>query len=1720
MTTERESADGFDIAIIGMAGRFPGARDVGEFWQNLREGVESITVLSDEELAAAGVAADTLENPAYVKAAPVLEGVELFDASFFGFSPREAAILDPQHRIFLECAWEALETSGHDPERFEGPIGVYAGAGMSGYLLFNLLAGRRFPPTAEAFQILIGNDKDYLTTRVSYKLNLKGPSVAVQTACSTSLVAVHLACQSLLTYQCDMALAGGISVRVPQKAGHFYQPELIFSPDGHCRAFDAGAQGTIFGSGAGIVVLRRLADALADGDRIAAVIKGSAINNDGAVKIGFTAPGVESQANVVAAAQANAGIDPETITAIEAHGTGTPLGDPIEVAALTRVFRARTQKKGFCAIGSVKSNVGHLDTAAGVTGLIKMVLALQHRLLPPTLHFDRPNPQIDFANSPFYVNAASTPWPANGSPRRAGVSSFGIGGTNAHVVLEEAPRSQASGASRPSQLLVVSAKTAGALDAATANIARHLRQHPDATLADVAYTLHVGRQPLKHRRIVVAADVESAVRTLDPIDPERVLTAVQESKDRPVAFMFSGQGAQYPNMGRELYEVESVFREQVDLCATHLTPYLGFDLRQVLYADGADTEASEKLAQTAITQPALFVTEYALARLLSAWGVRPSALIGHSIGEYVAACLAGVFSLEDALRLVAARGRLMQALPGGAMLSVSMTAGELQPLIGDRLSIAAINGPSLSVVSGAAAPIAELERQLTGRSVASRRLLVSHAFHSAMMEPIVEPFTDLVKRVRLHPPSIPFVSNVSGTWMTSSEATDPRYWAAHLREPVRFGEGIAALLGDGQPVLLEVGPGQTLSTFAKQHPGQMGRAVLTTLRHPHDAHSDEAFLLTAVGRLWLAGVTPDWRAFYARERRHRVALPTYPFERRRYWIDPQQSAELVSGFDMAGAADGVAGSEPVLYPRPALDTAYVAARNDVEQAVAGIWQTLLGVEHLGVYDNFFELGGHSLLATQVLARVSEEFKVNIPLRRLFEKPTVAGLASVIEECRAHQGPAGDAAPVLPSVVPAPPDRHEPFPLTDMQQAQWIGRIGAFNMGNVAAHVYFEPESTELDLERLGRAWQRVIDRHEMLRAVVLPDGRQRILPDVPPYAIDVQDLRGLDADTTSARLEALRHRMSHQVRPTDQWPLFEVRASRLDDRTVRLHLSFDLLIADIASLRILMRDWYQLYENPDAVLPELELSFRDYVLAEATLKESDAYRRALLYWQTRLATLPPAPELPLARNPATVIQPRFERQSAWIDPDRWRRLKTRAAQAGLSPSAVVITAFAEVLSAWSRTPRFCINTTIINRLPLHPQVRDIVGEFASFAPLEVDNSADRTFETLARQLQERSWEDLEHRTVSGVRILRELARVQGGTSGAVMPVVFTSTLVHATEGQEYFPTAWLGDMKHAISQTPQVWLDHSVFEDERGLMLNWHAAADLFPAGAIEEMFGAYVGLLERLAADEESWSTRPVLTPPAQLAARAAVNETAAPVPGGLLQTRIAAQVERQPGHAAVMAPGRTLTYAALWSEATALGSTLRARGAVPNQLVAVVMEKGWEQVVGVLGVLQAGAAYVPIDPALPRERLTALLAHAEVRLAVTQPEWATRVDWPANVDVIVVEAPSGGQTGVSSPSDPGLTPVQTPADLAYVIYTSGSTGVPKGVMIAHQAAVNTVEDITARFGVGPGDRVLGLSSLSFDLSVYDIFGTLARGRRWCCRRRAASATRPSGWRAWRARA
>jgi acyl transferase domain-containing protein/acyl carrier protein len=886
-----------DIAIIGMDGRFPGAKNLEEFWRNLRDGVHSISFFDEEEIESGfGYRADA-SDPRYVRAAGVLDDVEFFDASFFGFTRREAEITDPQHRLFLECAWSALEGAGYDPEAYEGHIGVYAGAALSGYLL-HILSNREGLGLVSDLQALIGNEADHLSTKVSYKLNLKGPSINCQTTCSTSLVAVCLACQSLLDFQCDMALAGGVSISVPQKEGYIYEENGIGSPDGYCRAFDAGAQGTIGGNGVGIVVLKRLADALRDGDCVHAIIKGFAINNDGSEKVGYTAPSVSGQAAVIVEALAVARVSPESVSYVEAHGTATALGDPIEIAALTQAFRSGTNCRGFCAIGSVKTNIGHLNTAAGVAGLIKTVLALENRALPPSLHFKQPNPKIDFNGSPFRVNDKLAEWVAGETPRRAGVSSFGIGGTNAHVVLEESPRQLSARRSRPAQLLVLSARTESALETATANLAGFFRQQSEVNIADAAYTLQVGRRAFKHRRAIVCRDAADAVDLLAARPPQRLTTGHSSGQERPVAMMFPGQGAQYANMGRELYQAEPVFRQQVDLCSQLLNPQLGYDLRQVLYpSPGPDAAvALPNLNQTCAAQTALFVIEYALARLWMEWGVIPEAMIGHGLGEYVAACLAGVMTLEDALWLVAERGRLIQQLPAGRMLALLTTEEDAQRLIEqhEELSLAAVNGPRLCVVSGAAEAVGQLEAWCEAQGIVGRRLRTSHAFHSEMMNPILDEFTERVRRVHLKPPLIPFISNVTGTWITAAQATTPDYWAAHLRQTVRFADGVSVLSEQAERVMLEVGPGETLCSVVRETPREASAPVLASLPRPHDEHSELALLLDTLGKLWAAGKKVDWSRFYAHEQRRRIVLPTYPFERQPYWVELNRHA---FGFD-------------------------------------------------------------------------------------------------------------------------------------------------------------------------------------------------------------------------------------------------------------------------------------------------------------------------------------------------------------------------------------------------------------------------------------------------------------------------------------------------------------------------------------------------------------------------------------------------------------------------------------------------------------------------------------------------------------------------------------------------------------------------------------------------------------------------------------------------------
>lgn len=1025
------------VAVIGLALRVPGAGDPTTFWENLVNGVESISRFRQDEVEYP----EEFDKPGYVPAKGLMEGIDLFDASFFGVLPKDAAIMDPQQRIFLELAWEAMERAGYTPDTHRQRIGVYAGAYFDTYLLANLCTDREFLANlipqiqVGSLQTELGNDKDYLATRVAFKLNLRGPAMTLQTACSTSMVAIVEACRAIRSGLCDMALAGGVTVTLPLKRGYFYTEQGMLSGDGHCRAFDEKASGTVFGNGAGVVMLKRLGDAVRDRDHIHAVIRGTGLNNDGGVKHSYTAPSVEGQVEVIRMAHRDAGVDPSSIGYIEAHGTATPLGDPIEVAALTKAFRAGgASENQFCALGSLKTNIGHLDVASGVCGLIKTALSLEHAVLPPILHYQTPNPKIDFANSPFYVNAGLRPWSEgrSGQPRRAGISAFGVGGTNAHVVLEEAPPVESAPSTRANQLFLLSARSEEALATAIAKLAA-FADAPGATEpADAAWTLATGRKPFRHRRAVAAADFAGLAAALRE---GAGVAGLADRSDPPVHFLFPGQGAQHLGMGRVFYASEPRFRRVLDECSEILLPHLGLRLTDALYpGEGADLEAAtDRLKHTVLAQPAIFVLEYALADLWRSWGVEPTAMIGHSVGEFVAACQAGVFDLESGLKLLAARGRLMGELPGGGMLSVRLSESDLLVRLPEGLDLAAVNGPSLCVVAGPREELETFRAALEVDGVVAQALHTSHAFHSRMMDPVVERFAAEFAGIRLSVPDKPILSTVTGEWLTEREAADPMYWAKHLREPVRFHRSLVSL-GAERPgqIFLEVGPGSTLAGLARQSLDRKSKHLaFSTCRHVKELGCDHANALESLGRLWANGVSVDWEAFYADETRRRVPLPTYPFERKRHWIDPKPLTNLPTAA-AAPAPEPI--PEPVLV-EPAMSTpASVCRREAIATAIRAVLTDLSGIpaEELADDASFLEQGFDSLLLTQVSKALANEFSVDLTLRDLMgDLSTIDAMVTQLDANlpadRYRDEVVPPPVPVVVASAPAPPTAAAPAP---------------------------------------------------------------------------------------------------------------------------------------------------------------------------------------------------------------------------------------------------------------------------------------------------------------------------------------------------------------------------------------------------------------------------------------------------------------------------------------------------------------------------------------------------------------------------------------------------------------------------------------------------------------------------------------------------------------------
>lgn len=974
---EQAADPGQPIAIIGMAGKFPGADSIEELWEVLRNGKETTTFFKDQELDYS--IPDELKNdPQYVKARGIIKDADLFDPAFFGINPKLAELMDPQQRVFLEISRDVLEKSGHLPAVYDGIIGVFAGSGNNSYFPHNVAGNTDLINQVGSFQVMTVNEKDYISSRTAYELDLKGPAVSVFSACSTSLLAVSQAVESLRKNQCDVAIAGGASISSPIHSGHIYQEGAMLSKDGHCRSFDENATGTVFSDGAGVVLLKTLSAALQDGDTIYGLIKGVGVNNDGGEKGSFTAPSTNGQAAAIVMAIEDALIDPSTISYVETHGTATPLGDPIEIEGLKQAFGEQREKQ-FCAIGSIKSNMGHMTAAAGVAGLIKTTLALYYKEIPPSINFKKPNPDISFAESPFYVNDRLRPWETN-QIRRAGVSSFGVGGTNVHVILEEhdhsEPVNQDNG--RLKNLFCWSAKSEESLHAYGSALETQLKAQPDLNLADIAYTLQTTRADFSYRNFIVAGTRKDLLTALtEAIIPAAKLTRLPGE----TVFLFPGQGAQYLHMGAELYANEPVYKNAVDQCAVILNSSLDKDIRTIIYPEADEVQAALLLNDTKYTQPALFVTSYALAQLWMSWGIQPSVLCGHSIGEYVAAHLAGIFTLEDGLKLIAARGTMVSELPSGSMLSVRAAAAEIEKILPETLSMAAINSPQLCVIAGKEEDIHTFQLQLDERLILYKPLKTSHAFHSSMMDPILKDFSEIVNQVKLNRPQKPVVSTVTGQFLTDAEAQSPAYWTEHMRKTVKFSPALDTLLSLDNPVLIEAGPGNTCTTLAWQHEAKTTFTAIASLDKKEITGSYDV-LFHALGKAWLAGLNPDWKSFYENQQRRRIDLPAYSYHKKRYWVEPKNIAKHTT------------------IDRQNTNTLITMRKDTLIEKIKHLLENASGIEMEGVTadKSFIEIGLDSLLMTQVAITLKKEFSLPVSFRQLNEEySTIDALAAYLDK---------------------------------------------------------------------------------------------------------------------------------------------------------------------------------------------------------------------------------------------------------------------------------------------------------------------------------------------------------------------------------------------------------------------------------------------------------------------------------------------------------------------------------------------------------------------------------------------------------------------------------------------------------------------------------------------------------------------------------------------------
>jgi len=1708
---------GLEIAVIGMAGRFPGADNITDFWNNLKNGIESVSFFSNEELLEAGIDENLINHPRFVKAKQVIEGKEYFDSSFFDYLPQEAGLMDPQIRIFHECVWEALEDAGYNPDDYTGLMGLYAGTSSNfAWEAFAMMSENE--ASIDSFTAGQLRGRDFLTTRVSHKLNLKGPAVFIQTACSTSLAAIHMACRGLLTGDCHIALAGGITITNSYKQGYLYQEGVVLSPDGHCRAFDALAGGTVGGEGAAVVVLKKLKKAAADRDNIRAVIKASAINNDGLRKVGFSAPSVDGQADVIRMAHKMARVEPQSISYIETHGTATILGDPIEVDALSQVFGSTKEK--YCALGSVKTNIGHLDTAAGAAGFIKTVLALMHRQLPPGLNFAAPNPRIDFENTPFFVNTTLKEWKNHNYPLRAGVSSFGIGGTNVHVVLEEWPHhssnawrtaqgaehmemeplSQGRGGvsppfqSRDYQLILLSAKTLPALDRMTQNLLEYFKksllnhsnhenpvnpgQNPGLNIADAAYTLQTGRKAFSQRRMLVCKDISHAVHILSSPPVEEIKTFTTKKEKKFIVFMFPGQGSQYVNMGRELYEKEAVFRQEMDRCFDILKPQLDYDIKEILYPhsdcrggfpcpphEGVGSPGlgdhrgsplqSNQIDQTEIAQPVLFIIEFSLAKLLMKWGITPDIMIGHSIGEFVAACISGVLSLEDALRLVTLRGKLIQRLPAGFMLSIPLSEKEVLSLLQkynkakEEISLAAVNSSQLCVVSGSGPAIDLFEVGIKAAGVKTRRLHTSHAFHSAMMDPILEEFKEALQQVSTAKPQIPYISNLTGKLAELREITNPIYWSKHVRQTVRFSRGAEVLLDHKNAIFIEVGPGITLSTFIRQHTAKKNNhKIINTIAHPGEQVHDLAYLLEKIGELWLYGVSPRWDDFHQGQLPKRVSLPTYSFEKTQYPIGTDVSEIIKSfcggsrGAVFSKSAPLAAGGKKIQTIRPEMTTAYIEPSTPAERVLQEIWENFFHIDQIGTKENFFELGGDSLKAMTLSTKIHERLHVDIRVTDFFAKPTIKELAGHIDSSVKKE---------LVSIDPV--EEKEYYIVSSAQKRLYFHYCMNVHSTDYNLTQAYALEA-EINPERLEGIFRELIQRHESLRTSFhMIDGEpvQRIHADVE-FEIEFYDLATEDTEAASSLIPHHSSFIIHNsfiVRPFDlsQAPLLRVGIahtpsasrpplSRRDNkentgREYQLIVDMHHIITDGTSLGILTSEFLQLYQGNR--LSGLKVRYRDYTQWQQRKYETGEIKKQETYWLNQFAG-----DIPWLDMPTDYSRPApgsrtydGEKVVIQIDKDMLETVNRLVSIEGITLFMLLLAVFNILLSKHSGQEDIVIGTGSAGRG--HANLAHIIGLFIHVLPMRNYPYKDKTFTRFLNEIKSNALQAYENEDFPFEELVKAL-NVQGKTPlNPLFDAAFELINLELLKtGETREKAISLKTFSETMPQAAHYDITIYANQSPNSVEMSMVYSTELFKPSTAQKMADHYLEILNQVLENKEiklkdiRVSGMEVLSEQEKKQLLLDFNQisTGDVFPPGypgdqLIHQLFEEQVEKTPDNIALIGqipnskfqiPNKeapfgqfvntsgenslraksqeliAITYKELNEQANVLACLLRAKGVSADSLVALILEPSIETVLGILGILKAGGAYLPIHHETPAERVLSMLKDSSVSLVLTQ--------------------------------------------------------------------------------------------------------------------------------------